>query len=151
MTDDQTHEKKPIDIVSDDDWKSRVKAEDAARDAERNTSGTNADQSLNSEAHHASGEQKRAPKIDASRIPPVDFSLLVTMFSTQAMVALGLFPNPLSGEVEQEPALAKHYIDLLSVLEEKTKGNLSPEESQQLGTTLHELRMIYVQVSQATA
>lgn len=121
MTDDQSHEKKPIEIVSDDDWKSRVKAEDAARDEELNSAGSPDASSSESASSDETSEQKRTPKIDASRIPPVSFSLLVTMFSTQAMVALGLFPNPLSGEVEQEPALAKHYIDLLTVLEEKRK------------------------------
>ncbi|MBL4884861.1 MAG: DUF1844 domain-containing protein [Planctomycetaceae bacterium] len=69
------------------------------------------------------------------------------MFSTQAMGALGILPNPITGKVDFQPVLAKHYIEMLAILEEKTKGNLDPNESKMLESSLHELRMTYVQVT----
>ncbi len=141
MSAEQPSEKQPLEIVSDDDWKSRVKAEDAARDAERNIPD---DPETVAPAAEPGGESQR-PKIDASQLPPASFPLVVSMFSTQAMTALGLLPNPITGKVELEPALAKHYIDVLSVLETKTQGNLDSQETQMLSATLHELRMIYVE------
>jgi hypothetical protein len=66
------------------------------------------------------------------------------MLATQAMAALGLLHDPSQGEQPIEPQIAKHFIDLLGMLETKTKGNLSAEETSLLSQTLHELRMLYV-------
>jgi hypothetical protein len=85
------------------------------------------------------------------KLPPASFPMLISMFSTQAMVSLGLMPNPLTGKAEPELILAKHYIDLLSVLEEKTVGNLEAQEKRMLGDSLHELRMLYVQQTRAAS
>ena len=53
-------------------------------------------------------------------------------------------PHPVSGEVEVNKPYAKHYIDTLEMLGEKTKGNLSDDESKMLSEALHALRMAYV-------
>lgn len=71
--------------------------------------------------------------------------MLVSMFSTQAMVAMGVIPNPATGKPESQLPLARHFIDLLDVLAAKTKGNLDTEEQTQLDTTLHQLRMAFVE------
>jgi hypothetical protein len=57
---------------------------------------------------------------------------------------MGRLPDPVEGHPVVRPDLAKHYVDLLGMLEEKTKGNLTPEESEMLGDVLHELRMAFV-------
>jgi hypothetical protein len=85
-------------------------------------------------------------KIDPKSIPPASFSLLVTTLASQAMMSLGKLPNPQTGQSEVQPLLAKHFIDTLGLLEDKTKGNLTAEESQLLGNVTHELRMQYAQV-----
>jgi hypothetical protein len=77
-------------------------------------------------------------------IPSASFMSLVQMLATQSMAALGMMAGP-DGKVHKEPAIAKHFIDLLSVLEEKSKGNLDALEAKMLDSLLHDLRMAYVQ------
>ena len=78
------------------------------------------------------------------QIPEASFSTLVTMLATQAMAALGQIPDPVSKQPVVNVPLAKHFIDSLAVLEEKTKGNLTEMEAQMLESMLYELRMIFV-------
>jgi hypothetical protein len=72
------------------------------------------------------------------------------MLSSQAILAMGLIPAP-DGQRLQELPLAKHFIDLLAVLEAKCGGNLSADEARFLDQSLHELRMAYVEVSRRAA
>jgi hypothetical protein len=67
------------------------------------------------------------------------------MFGGEAMVALGQIPSP-SGQAELDLDAARHYIDMLTVIEEKTEGNRTPEESAMLSRLLHDLRMAFVAV-----
>jgi hypothetical protein len=82
-------------------------------------------------------------------LPEADFPTLVSMLATQAFFALGLLQ--IKGEPKAAPDLeaAKYNIDILSMLEEKTKGNLQPEEAKLLEDTLYNLRMAFVQLSKA--
>ena len=82
-----------------------------------------------------------SPAISASEIPPPSFPVLVSMFSTQAAVALGMIPHPMTKQMSVELPIAKHFIGMLTVLEEKTDGNLSPEEKTFLDRSLHQLRV----------
>lgn len=84
-------------------------------------------------------------------LPPATFAELLAMLGTQAFMFLGEIPDPNTGQPVLSPPLAKHYIDLLAVLEEKTKGNLSAEEKTHLDQLLYESRMRYVQVGNAMA
>lgn len=77
-------------------------------------------------------------------VPPASFSVLVSMLFTQAMAALGQIPDPDTGKPTVDRMFAKHYIDTLGMLEEKTQGNLSPEEAAMLSEALHALRMTFV-------
>ena len=79
-------------------------------------------------------------------MPEASFSLLVTTLATQVTVALGQMAAPDAEEVSVDLTLAKHLIDTLEVLEQKTKGNLTPEESAMLTNVLHQLRMLYVHI-----
>jgi hypothetical protein len=72
------------------------------------------------------------------------------MFSTQAAVALGMMPHPVTKQQVAELPVAKHFIGMLTVLEDKTKGNLTTEESSFLERTLHQLRMAYMDVEKRT-
>jgi len=60
------------------------------------------------------------------------------------MIALGQVPNPLTGKTELRLKQAKDYIDTLGMLEEKTTGNRTPDESALFTDLLHQLRMAYV-------
>ncbi|MGA8596140.1 MAG: DUF1844 domain-containing protein [Bryobacteraceae bacterium] len=81
-------------------------------------------------------------------LPPADFSFLVSSLMFQAQLELGLLHIG-DEQAPAEPNLprAKHSIDLLGVLEEKTRGNLSLEEQRLLENGLTELRFRFVQVS----
>lgn len=123
-----------VDIKSDEDWKEQVRREARQQDEQR------ASESRGS----PEGESPRADQ-DFEYLPPASFPLLVQMFSTQALVALGLLPDPQTGQAAPRLTLARHFIDLLGVLEAKTKGQLTGDEEALLTATLHELRMAYVE------
>lgn len=72
------------------------------------------------------------------------FTNLVMMLATQAMMAMGKLANPVTGKVERQMQGAQIMIDMLEMLREKTRGNLSPEESRVLENTLRDLRLNYV-------
>ena len=72
--------------------------------------------------------------------------LLVASLGTQAMVALGLMPQAGQQAEPADPVMAKHFIDLIAVIEEKTKGNLTADENQYVQETLYSLRMAFVEV-----
>ncbi len=84
-------------------------------------------------------------------MPQGNFAALISMLTTQALFALGLIR--VRGEEEHEPDLemAKYNIDMLEMLAEKTKGNLTPQEEQMLKHTLSDLRMGFVSVANQVA
>ena len=79
-------------------------------------------------------------------MPPPTFEFLVTSFAMQAQMQLGLFHF---GDEKDAPPpdleMAKHSIDMLGVIQEKTKGNLTLEEERLLNNSLTELRFRFVQ------
>jgi hypothetical protein len=79
-------------------------------------------------------------------LPPADFDFLVYSLRLQAELNLGAFPMEDHNTPDFE--LARHNIDLLGVLQEKTKGNLTPDEQRALDNSVTELRMRFVQVTQ---
>lgn len=116
-------------IIVDEDWKAQVQAEKEAATAPSSAGGSAA---------------SRAESLAEHEMPPASLTFLCTTIATQAMIALGQVPNPITGKVEQRLKQAKHYIDTLAVLEEKTAGNRTPDESALLSEILHQLRMAYV-------
>jgi hypothetical protein len=77
--------------------------------------------------------------------PQIDFITFALSLGSSAFVHLGDAPNPESRVFEPNLVLAKQTIDVLGMLEEKTKGNLTPEEASFLENLLADLRMRYVQ------
>lgn len=75
-----------------------------------------------------------------------NFEMLVSYLSTTAMFQLGALPGPAGERIPADLPNARRTIDLLEVLEEKTRGNLSPNETQLLQDILYELRLIFVEV-----
>jgi len=155
MPQDDSHAQQRVVVGSDEDWKERVKAEDAALD-ERLKAESPSDDKARGDAQAREKEDAAGPKAEkpagqgaGQPLPPPTFSTLVTLFSTQAMVALGLLANPATGKAEPQLELARHFIDMLGVLEEKTQRNLTGREHDLLETTLHQLRMTYVEVAKS--
>ena|SRR3990170_8125235 len=77
---------------------------------------------------------------------PLDFSAFILSLSTSVLMNLGLVENPVTKQKEKEPEVAKQTIDLISLLKDKTKGNLTEEESKLIEDVLHELRLWYIKV-----
>jgi hypothetical protein len=81
-------------------------------------------------------------------LPPADFAAIALSFASSALFHLGLVADPASGEPGQKNLpLARHSIDLLELLQQKTRGNLSPDEAELLTNLLTELRVRYVESS----
>ncbi len=80
----------------------------------------------------------------ADKLPPASFEVLVGLVAGPCFVHLGKAPSPVSGEIELDLEQAKWALDLLHVLEEKTRGNLDDRERAMVDHLLHELRSSYM-------
>ena len=86
---------------------------------------------------------------DEKQGPTLDFNAFVLSLGSSAIIHLGEAPDPTTGEKSApNMPLAQQSIDLLALLQEKTRGNLTAEEGRFLENMLFDLRMLYVQVSQ---
>ena len=81
---------------------------------------------------------------DEASFPDLNFSTFVFSLGTSAMYHFGDFPDPVSKKAERNLEAAKQTIDILGILQDKTKGNLSDDEERLLESLLYELRMRYV-------
>ena len=89
------------------------------------------------------GEDSKESSADC--LVPLDFSTFLMSLGSSAMVGLGVMANPDAGEVtERDFSAAKQIIDILALLEEKTRGNLSESEEKLLRSLLYDLRVQYV-------
>jgi Domain of unknown function (DUF1844) len=80
-------------------------------------------------------------------LPHVDFATFIISLSHSALLHLGEAPHPETGQVEKNLSLARQTIDLLGMLEEKTRGNLTGDEERLIEQILYDLRMRYVEQS----
>src|SRR5438094_3426896 len=78
------------------------------------------------------------------------FIEFVLMHAQNAALFLGQIPNPKSGEPEVNLDLARMFIDQLAMIQEKTRGNLTSEETKVLSNALSNLQMVYVEVARET-
>jgi hypothetical protein len=103
-----------------------------------------------SEARVATANDKKHDGEEHPELPGIDFTTFVVSLSHSALADLGDAPQP-DGRTERHLPLARHTIDLLGLLQDKTKGNLSGEEERMLSQVLHDLRMRYVEVSRSSS
>jgi hypothetical protein len=82
-------------------------------------------------------------------LAPIDFATFLLSLSHSALTHLGDAPHPEDGKIQQNLPLAKQTIDLLGLLESRTKGNLTGDEERLLTQILFDLRMLYVERSKA--
>lgn len=120
-------------IQVDGDWKAQAQAEKEQMAAK------------SKEEPKAGGGAGAGP----GRLPPASFETLLSTLATQALFAMGAIPDPATGQRVQHLDLARHHIDMLGVLEEKTKGNLTEDEAALMSSTSYELRSRYIQLSTA--
>ena len=86
-----------------------------------------------------------APAPGTPSLPAVDFHTFVLSLGSSALLHLGELEHPDVGAPQKDLPLAKHTIDILVMLEEKTRGNLSPAEEKLIGSLLYDLRLRYVE------
>lgn len=98
------------------------------------------------EAAHVPSATEPSSAQDEPKLP-MDFKTLVFSFRMNALVQLGILANPGTGKAEKDLRGAKQSIDILEILNDKTKGNLDAEEAQLLEASLYELKMSYLQAS----
>ncbi len=148
-------------LIVDEDWKTQVQREKEEfelkkKQAESNEAPappTNSDSLASDSATDNAQETTAAPASSQSRaqsLPPASFAVLTTTLGAQAMGSMGLLPGDDGQTLPVNLDFAKHFIDLLGMLEEKTQGNLTPEESHLLQETLYQLRMAFVEVKKRT-
>lgn len=140
-------------IIVDEDWKTQVEREkeelkqkealESSQESASETSAESGPQDAASEPEDVSGN----PAGDYPPPPEASLMVLASMLGTQALMAFGQLPDEAGNPMPQNLPYAKHFIDLLGILEEKTKGNIEPDEAKQLSDTLHQLRMFYISAS----
>ncbi len=129
MTDDQDEDRKKV----DSEWKRRAREEKsriAGAQAESLEGGTQAE------------AERESPSV-----PEPSFLVFVSTLASQALLALGEIEHPSTGNVQVDLPQAKYTIDLLQLLKDKSKGNLTADEADALDAYLYDLRMKYVRQS----
>ena len=119
----------------DADWKAEAQAEKERLAAKEAEASTNPDGNTG-----APGE-----------LPEANFKSLMGLLASQAVMGLGAYPDPETGQVVVDLVGSKFAIDLLGVLAQKTAGNISDEESKELSEVLAQLRSRFVQIAEAVA
>jgi hypothetical protein len=105
------------------------------------------DEIVNGKKETKAQEKEARKEARAEHLPPVPeitFSTFVYSLSTSVLVHLGEIPEPITEKIDKNLPLAKQTIDILGILQEKTKGNLTHEEENLLDSFLYDLRMRYV-------
>ena len=110
--------------------KARIKEEEAIRQA-----GAAAKEAYRASSQEAPGEMP---------LPEITFASFLISLSSSAFIHLGDMPDPVTGEVKKDLALAKQTIDLLGLLREKTRGNLQEDEEKLFDHLLYDLRMRFI-------
>ncbi|MCG3147681.1 MAG: hypothetical protein PCFJNLEI_01122 [Verrucomicrobiae bacterium] len=86
-----------------------------------------------------------------SREDTLRFLDMVSLFGSQAMMALGKLANPMTGKAEKNLDAARLFIDMLEMIEKKTRGNLTADEAKVLQSSLADLRLMFVEESKSPA
>ncbi len=96
-------------------------------------------------------EAEEPPKGEASgkeeTLPEIDFNSFIFSLSTSALIQLGEIEDPFTQKEAKNLPIAKQTIDLIGMLKEKTKGNLTPQEEKLIESILYDLRMRYVKAA----
>lgn len=81
---------------------------------------------------------------DEAQMPEINFATFIMSLNASAMVSLGIIDDPVTGTKTKNLPVGKQTIDILGMLEEKTKGNLTEDEAAMLKNILYDLRILYV-------
>jgi hypothetical protein len=126
----------------------RIFSDDRTDDAEDNAQEKTEDASTESTAEEPEAADTKADEEkDAEQdfaLPEINFPTFIFSLNSSALVHLGVIEDPATNQKNKNIPMAKQTIDILGMIEEKTKGNLTDDEANMLQHILYELRMIYV-------
>ncbi len=126
--------------MSDEEEKKGFKVSD------RRTFGDKKDEDTEKKAAEAPEEKVEQARLED--IPPIDFTTFILSLSSSVLIHLGEVPDPISQKTATNLVQAKQTVDILSILEEKTKGNLTDREKKLFDNLLTDLRMRYLKASE---
>lgn len=128
-------------LFIDEDWKSQVQAEkEAAKQVAPSAS---------AETASVPGDKASNEASSSGEMPPPSLASLIISLATQAMGAMGLLAGPDGQPLPAEPEYAKYLIDTIGMLEAKTSGNRTAEETALFEDALHQLRMAFVAIGRS--
>jgi hypothetical protein len=99
------------------------------------------------EPEGARPEPQHGPRGGERAYVPLTFTSFMMSLSTSALIYLGQVPDPISGKNATDLVGARQTIDLISLLKDKTKGNLTPDEESFIDSILYDLRMLFVKAN----
>lgn len=117
------------------------------KDTEQASAKATKGQDVQKRSEPAPVQEDSAPASSQAEYAEINFNSFVMSLATQALLQLGEINPPKGVDIKVDHEAAKHSIDILGMLEVKTKGNLDPEEKNLLEEVLHNLRLSYVKVS----
>jgi hypothetical protein len=113
------------------------------------TKGEIKDESEKTEIRKDEGKEKtKEEKKDSAPLPEINFSSFLLSLSSSVLLHLGEIADPQSGEKKKDLVLAKQSIDIIKLLKDKTKGNLTEEEEKLMEHLLYDLRMRFVKANE---
>ena len=128
----------------DESWKEQATQEKnvlAEEPAQKASPELNSPNDLTKQAQGSEGDVQQGQTVE------INFLNYITSLGFQAMIFMGEIPNPVTNEIDKNLEQAKFLIDTLSMLKEKTEGNLNEQEKLLLENSVYELQMKYVQAS----
>ena len=135
MTEEEKKEGPKIHV--DEDWKQKAEAQRQALEDELAKGAARTEEPVSADD----------PAEADYELPPASFPGLLQEFSTRALVSLGMVPNPFSEDAPVDLKAAAYSIDMLTVLQEKTEGNLEEQEATYLQQLIAQLREAFVKIS----
>jgi len=105
-------------------------------------------ETVSDESAEKKEEYEQASANEDYPLPEINFPTFIFSLNSSALVNLGVIEDPATNQKAKNLPMAKQTIDILGMMEEKTRGNLSDDEANMLKTMLYELRMLYVKERQ---
>ena len=132
----------------DEDWKAQVDREKEQLRNQKSGDDSVTDSDARSEQSSSPESAVRdTPAPPEGDLPPASLVLLISSLASQAMAAMGQLPDEDGKPLPVSLPFARHFIDLIGVIEDKTRNNLTSEETGFLNNTLHHLRLMFVECS----
>lgn len=135
-------------LVVDEDWKAQAQAEKEALEREVQAKQQAASSTQDAKPHNPSATaaetEEPVESAEPRNLPPPSFAMLISSLAAQAMAVMGGAMDAEGKRVPPQKDVARHIIDTLAMLEQKTAGNLDEQEQAMLTGILHELRMAFL-------